>query len=78
MIDPNKPAYPTTSSLMNSGFPDVIVKETTGGMTIRAEIASRIMAGMVSDGGFFPDEAAANSIEFADALIKALNKPAES
>ena len=33
--DDGGPAFPQTEVLMNSGFPDMKVRETTGGMTLR-------------------------------------------
>ena len=69
-IDPNAPAFPVDGEKLHPDW---------RGLTIRAEIASRIMAGYrASDtaGAMDREYAVTNSIADADALIKALNKPA--
>ena len=62
-IDPNAPAYP---------MPD----RDHYGLTIRAEIAARIMAGLYSDVAIAGTHKglAENAVQAADALIAALNQ----
>lgn len=47
-----------------------------GSMTVRAEIASRAMAGLLADPNCsaFPDKVAKAAVDYADALIEELNK----
>lgn len=79
--DPNEPAYPS-QNLDRVGNP---CEGLNYGMTIRAEIASRIMAGLCA-GQMVYDIAinltsggdaivAKSSVSLADALIAELNKP---
>ena len=70
-IDPHAPAYPRQNGIGKDA-----------GMSIRAEIASRILAGMCASpaAADFPvgqilEYAPANAIKLADALIHELNKP---
>lgn len=68
MIDPNEPAYPSHGTMGE-------VVHT--GMTIRAEIASRIMAGIASresTGERAMNYIVSEAVELADALIAELNK----
>jgi len=64
-IDPNAPAFPASNA-------------QCCGLTIRAEIAARVMAGLVVRVDITcPDETLALwSVSAADALIAALNKEA--
>lgn len=84
MIDPNAPAYPakTWKQFELDGIPVIgdWREHLHPGLTIRAEIASRLMAGMMSDPERYGDihEFAKWGIEGADALIKALNKTSKS
>lgn len=80
-IDPNAPAYPNTTA-RDTG--SKIVHDVTGGLTIRAEIASRIMAGMMANPGLkesplsgqkLRTKIAEASVEMADALLTTLNEP---
>jgi len=67
-IDPNEPAYPS-QNLDRVGNP---CEGLNYGMTIRAEIASRIMAGLCAISRDLSPESA---VYWADALIAELNKP---
>jgi hypothetical protein len=62
-IDPNAPAYPYQLG-------------SQSGLTIRAEIAARIMAGLYSYGAIAGTHKglAENAVQAADALIAALNQ----
>lgn len=65
-IDPNAPAYP----LQEHGD-----MQSHSGMTIRAEIASRIMAGFAANpNGAMSTIDADYAVKMADALIAELNK----
>jgi hypothetical protein len=65
-IDPNEPAFPSYSDQCGPAH----------GMTIRTEIASRILAGFMASQIYrgSPEETACAAIECADALIAELNK----
>ena len=43
----NPPAFPQTETLMNSGFPDIKVREVTGGMSMRDIFAGMTLQGIV-------------------------------
>lgn len=65
-IDPNEPAMPQMGEVTNYT-----------GLTIRAEIASRCLQGILSKSHDFAwayEESAQLSIKFADALISELSK----
>jgi hypothetical protein len=75
-IDDGGPAYPQTESLMNSGFPDMKIRETTGGLTKREWFAGMAMQGYLSDTRC-PDRATPNivaewCVANADAMLAAL------
>lgn len=71
-IEPNEPAYPS-QNLDRVGNP---CEGLNYGMTIRAEIASRIMATLSSkDVSASRELLASASVKGADALIAELNKP---
>ena len=72
-IDPNAPAFPVPDSHHADGQ----VEFGFNGLTIRAEIASRIMAGFAADAEMTgsKEEVASVAVEWADALIAELNKP---
>ena len=69
-IDPNAPAYPYTQNYGHT----IVAK----GLNIRAEIASRLLAGLYASPES-PDQdiAVRWAISGADALIAELNKPVE-
>jgi len=82
-IDPNSPAFPTTTA-RDTG--SKIVHEAKGGITIRAEIASRVLAGLAAHPVALErygnqsesviacmKAACAASVIIADALIEVLN-----
>lgn len=71
-IDPNAPAFPNSRQYSNGDI---------DGLTIRAEIASRVMAGFSANhmmssqaADWGPENYAAASVKMADALIAELNK----
>lgn len=69
-INPHSPAF-----VHDAGKP---WPENTSGMTVRAEIASRIMAGMMSHphrGDYNDWDLASLAVSAADALINKLNEP---
>lgn len=80
-IDPNSPAFPTQHSIDNNWVTEPIPEFR--GLSIRAHIATQMMAGLVaapssftlpgglqaSTGGHF----AKIAVEYADTLIEALN-----
>lgn len=74
-IDPDAPACPRTITEYNPGTE---CREVTseGGLTIRAEIAARVLAGMASEIGPHINErqAVVTSVRITDALIAELNK----
>tara|TARA_R110002167_G_scaffold66667_4_gene188683 strand:+ start:11703 stop:11954 length:252 start_codon:yes stop_codon:yes gene_type:complete len=75
-INPNEPAYPS-QNLDRVGNP---CENLNYGMPVRAEIASRIMAGLASNPEFgegMPIEAARISAVWADTLLAELNKSDE-
>lgn len=63
-IDPNSPAFPTVSASVHLPH---------HGMTIRAEIASRVMAALLGRTGYEFNHAAEDAVIAADALIAELN-----
>lgn len=71
-LEPHAPAYP-----FHDKFEDGSISGHSYGISIRAEIASRIMAGMytVSENNFHHVEYAREAVKAADALIEELNKP---
>lgn len=83
MINPNDPAFPDPSRAAPSTFSHQAPLDQPSGMTIRAEIASRCMNGLI---GYFQDQRAGDSamtraeyvaqlaVEYADALIARLNQ----
>ena len=64
-IDSNAPAFPSQNGV-----------QYDPGLTIRAEIASRVMAGLVCNGNLMQPRVATarESILYADALIAELNR----
>lgn len=50
-IDDGGAAFPTTAKLMNSGFPDMKIQETSGGMTLRDYFAAAALQGFVTNNG---------------------------
>lgn len=80
-IDPNEPAYPqpVAASVDGGIYTTMDVNGgMLGGLTIRAEISSRIMASLVSCAemrSMYTQEYIANdAVSLADALIAELNK----
>ena len=84
MINSNAPAYPCDEYVDHPAHGRVhrshIGEEYSSGMTIRTEIASRIMAGFAADCNFrrTVKEAAELAIKWTDALIIELNKEPEN
>ena len=78
-VDPNAPAFP--QPLVDSAHGLVALPEydfNCCGMTIRAEIASRMMAALITSETEMDDEEAAKAAcDAADALINELNKETE-
>jgi hypothetical protein len=74
-IDDGGSAFPVTAKLMNSGFPDVIVTETTGGMTLRDYFAAAALQGLVVNSHNFDNmtdkSIAENAYLISDAMIEA-------
>lgn len=71
-IDPDAPAYP----LVNDSSKQY--HWIHHGLTIRAELAARMMAGFAacpSEGGGTIEGSAQYAVRWADALIEELNKP---
>lgn len=70
-IDPNAPAFPVKGTVQGSPY-------STDGLTIRAEIASRLMAGLLANTQAWEemssDSFVNGSVEFADRLIARLNR----
>jgi len=65
-------AFPVTQQLMNSGFPDTIVRETSGGMSLRDYFAAKAMQGMMSyDSCRLDKVTASHAYSMADAMLKA-------
>lgn len=83
MIYPDNPAFPYVAWDTDSAG-ETRPRYSEPGMTIRAEIASRIMAGFAAKDGVFGyvsseakglhSRAAAEAVAWADALISELNK----
>lgn len=76
-IDPNAPAFPTSDTI----YPNGEVQYGFNGLTIRAEIASRIMAGFAANSASanvsskqLSEYAPRNAVAMADILIAELNK----
>lgn len=73
-LDPNAPAHPFRESNEFVQYPDTQFP----GLTIRAEIASRVLAGFVANPAstekWINNHAVASSVAMADALIAELNK----
>ena len=75
-IDPNAPAHVPVETVERNNHGDYRIIFTSG-MTIRAEIASRLLAGIISSPKLNTDDMtvlAADSVAFADALIAELNR----
>lgn len=80
-LDPNAPAFPIASQIHThdsySGRREPTQEEFTPGLTIRAEIASRVLAGFAGDDQWNickPQAIADCAVQWADALIAALNE----
>lgn len=75
-IDPNAPAFPITAYSYKDRHDDLRHVYESNGLTIRAEIASRIMAARSKDAETVDDvlRAAKGSVFAADTLIAELNK----
>lgn len=73
-LDPNAPAFLNILDAQQDGGHTNF--EGPRGLTIRAEIASRIMAGMVANPRFDSDieTISSDAVRCADALIEELNK----
>lgn len=58
----------------NTAFPSDIHRYTDGGLTKREYFAAMAMQGIV-DRNFHYDDVARDSVRFADAILKELDKP---
>lgn len=75
------PAFPQTETLMNSGFPDIKVREVTGGMTLRDWFAGMALQGALASpldvaGDHYQekrDEVCRVSYDYADAMLTTRN-----
>jgi hypothetical protein len=69
------PAYPQTETLMNSGFPDIKIKEVTGGMSLRDYFAAAALQGIIGSIFCTPQvtykECADRAYGMADAMLAA-------
>lgn len=81
-INPNDPAFPGIRGASGCGN-ETFLETANGpswighnqGMTIRAEIASRVLAGLAAQNrSFKPGDAAKEAVEWTDSLIWRLNK----
>lgn len=73
-VDDGGPAFPQTHKLMNKGFPDMVVPETTGGLSIRDYFAAKVLQGQIAfEGadGCDPEHIAGCAYQIADAMVKA-------
>ena len=74
-IDPNQPAYPLHPKILNPCSSSHQIEKAKG-MSIRAEIASRAMEGMLANSSYDSsyEHIAKGAVIAADALIAELNK----
>lgn len=74
-IDTGGPAFPQTHKLMNKGFPDMVVPETTGGLSIRDYFAAKAMRGFIAANDKIGNEHAPHvaccAYFYADEMLKA-------
>ncbi|CAL1518166.1 hypothetical protein [Chitinophaga sp. MM2321] len=75
-IDPNHPAYPSIESI-NHGNGAIEIRTNDFGLSVRAELVSRAMQGLIASLGRHnltaADDIAHDAVIYADALITALN-----
>jgi len=77
-IDPNSPAFPVVHAIVPRPGSYTTTPPAQPGLSIRAEIASRIMAGFAADPkteNIPLKTLTKNAVVWADALIEELNKP---
>lgn len=70
-VDDGGSFSPVTKNLMNKGFPDTVVTELTGGISVRLWLAGQALSDLT---GLSPSLAADRALEFADALIAVARK----
>lgn len=78
--DDGGPAFPQTDMLMNLGFPDIKVREVTGGLSIRDWFAGMALQGVLSNSDAFvrmnDQQVAACAYSAADAMLAARKEEA--